>query len=144
PEQTRVYECVPAISKAQAKKFGKNPGKSFHFVLNDIIAKDNRIPPKGFKNSVFKEHLSEPVGAVYADDQHWDDVQLEPPSGCERIVVNLMYQSVSWEYLKFLAEENRTDDWGKRLYEAWNQTDKCAPVVIAEMDITPLILAEIP
>jgi hypothetical protein len=142
PERTRVYECVPAISKAQAKKFGKNPGKSFHFVLNDIIVKDNRIPPKGFKNSVFREHLSEPVGAVYADNQHWDDVQLEPPSGCERIVVNLMYQSVSWEYLKFLAEENRTDDWGKRLYETWNQTDKCAPVVIAEMDITPLALAK--
>jgi len=144
PEQTRVYECVPAISKAQAKKFDKKPGKSFHFVLNDIIAKDNRIPPKGFKNSTFKEHLSEPVGAVYADDQHWDNVQLELPSGCERIVVNLMYQSVSWEYLKFLTEENRTDDWGKRLYEAWSKTDKCAPVVIAEMDITPLTLAEVP
>ena len=59
PEQTRVYECLPAISEAQAKKFGKKPGKSFHFVLNDIIAKDNRIPPKGFNNSAFKEHLSE-------------------------------------------------------------------------------------
>ncbi|MHC4887888.1 MAG: hypothetical protein ACYTEO_00315 [Planctomycetota bacterium] len=135
PEQTRVYECVPAMSKAQAKKFGKKPGKSFHFVLNDIIAKDNRIPPKGFKNSAFKEHLSEPVGAVYADDQHWDDVQLVLPPGCERINVNLMYQSVSWEYLKFLAEENRTDDWGKRLYQAWNQIGQCAPVVIAEIDL---------
>jgi hypothetical protein len=134
PEHTRVYECVPAISEAQAEKFGKKPGKSFHFVLNDIIAKDNRIPPKGFNNAAFAEHLSAPVGAVYADGQHWDDVQLELPSGCERIIVNLMYQSVSWEYLKFLAEENRTDDWGKRLYEAWNQTGRCAPVVIAEIE----------
>ena len=103
-------------------------------MLNDIIAKDNRIPPKGFNNSAFKEHLSEPVGAVYADGQYWDDVQLELPSGCKRIVVNLMYQSVSWEYLKFLAEENRTDDWGKRLYEAWGRTGKCEPVVIAEIE----------
>jgi len=47
---------------------------------------------------------------------------------------NLMYQSVSWEYLKFLVEENRTDDWGKRLYEAWGKTGKCAPVVIAEIE----------
>jgi hypothetical protein len=134
PEKTRVYECLPAISEVQAKKFGKKPGKSFHFVLNDIIVKDNRIPPKGFKNSTFKEHLSEPVGAVYADGQHWDDVILETPTGCKKIVASLVYQSVSWEYLKFLVEENRTDDWGKRLYDAWGKTGKCEPVVIAEIE----------
>jgi hypothetical protein len=136
PEQTRVYECLPAISKAQAARYGKEPGKSFHFVLNDFIAKDNRIPPKGFENSTFKEHLSEPVGVVYADGQYWDEVSLETPSGCRKIVVKLMYQSASWEYIKFLAEENRTDDWGKRLYEAWKQTGQCVPVVIAEVDMT--------
>jgi hypothetical protein len=103
-------------------------------VLNDYIAKDNRIPPRGFKNSTFKEHLSEPVGAEYADGQYWDDVPLEPPAGCKRIVVNLMFQPVSWEYIKFLAEENKTDDWGKRLYEAWNKTGQCAPTVIAELE----------
>ncbi len=135
PEYTRVYECLPAISEAQAAKYGKTPGKSFHFVLNDIIAKDNRIPPKGFKNNTFKEHLSEPVGAVYSDGQHWDDVPLGLPSGCRKIVVKLMYQSASWEYIKFLAEENKTDDWGKRLYEAWKQTGQCAPVVIAEEEM---------
>ena len=134
PEQTRVYECVPAISNTQAKKYGKTAGNSFHFVLNDIITKDNRIPPKGFKNDLFKEHLSGPVGTEYPDGQYWDDIQLELPVGCKRIVVNLMYQSVSWEYLKFLAEENKTDDSGKRLYEAWNKTDMCKPVIIAAME----------
>ena len=82
----------------------------------------------------FKEHLSEPVGAEYADGQYWDDVPLEPPAGCKRVVVNLMYQPVSWEYIKFLAEEDRTDDWGKRLYEAWTKTGQCAPTIIAELD----------
>jgi hypothetical protein len=134
PDQTRVYECLPAISEAQAKKYGQKPGKSFHFILNDFIAKDNRIPPKGFKNSSFAERLSQPVGATYADGQYWDDVPLEPPAGCQRIVVNLMYQSVSWEYIKFLVEENKTDDWGKRLYEAWNKTGQCPPTVMAELD----------
>ena len=43
-----------------------------------------------------------------------------------------MYQSVSWEYLKFLVEEDRTDDWGKRLYETWTRTGRCAPEPIAE------------
>jgi len=137
PEQTTVYECLPAISETQAEKFGVKPGKSFHFVLNDTIAKDNRIPPKGFNNSAFAKHLSAPVGAVYADGQHWDDIEFQLPPGCTRVTVNLMYQSVSWEYIKFLGEENRTDDWGKRLYEAWKQTGRCAPVVIAQIDQTP-------
>jgi len=135
PEHTRVYECLPAMSEAQAARYGKQPGKSFHFVLNDIIAKDNRIPPKGFTNSAFKAHLSGPVDAEYADGQHWDEMPLELPSGCRKTVVKLMYQSASWEYIKFLVDENKTDDWGKRLYEAWKQTGQCAPVVIAETEI---------
>ncbi len=44
-----------------------------------------------------------------------------------------MYQSVSWEYIKFPAEENKTDDWGKRLYHAWDKTGKCQPVVMVEI-----------
>lgn len=134
PEEARVYECLPAISEAQAKKYGKKPGKSFHFVLNDIIAKDNRIPPKGFTNAAFAKHQSAPVGAEYADGQYWDDVELEPPSGCSKVVASLMYQSVSWEYLKFLVEENRTDDWSRRLYDAWNKTGKCPPTNIAQAE----------
>lgn len=134
PDGTRVYECVPGISEAQAKKFGKEPGKSFHFVINDVIAKDNRIPPKGFKNESFAEHLSAPIGAEYADGQYWDDVQFAVPAGSVRVVASVMYQSVSWEYIKFLAEENRTDDWGKRLYKVWNETGKCPPVAIASIE----------
>jgi hypothetical protein len=26
-----------------------------------------------------------------------------------------------------LVEENRTDGWGRRLYEAWEKTGKCEP-----------------
>jgi hypothetical protein len=116
-----------------AKKFNQTPGKSFHFVLNDMIVKDNRIPPEGFKNSAFKEHLSAPVGATYEDGQYWDDIEYDLPEKCVKIEARLMYQSVSWEYIKFLAEENRTDDWGKRLYEAWRQTGQCEPVVMASV-----------
>jgi hypothetical protein len=133
PETTTVYECLPAMSPAQAKKYGKKPGKSFHFVLNDTIAKDNRIPPEGFRNDLFEDHLCQPVGAVYTDGQHWDDVNLSLPDGCGKVTVRLMYQSVSWEYIKFLTEENRTDDWGKRLFEAWEKTGKCPPTVLAEL-----------
>ena len=102
-------------------------------MLNDITVKDNRIPPRGFRNSAFAEHMCRPVGATYADGQHWDDVALELPPGTAEVVVRLMYQSVSWEYLKFLVEENRTDDWSKRLYKAWTKTGRCPPEVIAEV-----------
>lgn len=134
PEDTKIYESLPAISSEQAAKTGKLAGPSFHFVLNDIIAKDNRIPPEGFVNSKFKEHLCEPVGATYADGQNYDDTKLDIPPGTKKIAVRIMYQSMSWEYLKFLVEENKTDDWGKKLYDAWENTGKCQPFVIAEID----------
>lgn len=133
PEETRIYKCLPAMSKDQAKKFSKKPGPSFHFVLNDTIAFDNRIPPKGFENVRFAEHLCQPVGASYADGQHWDEFELNLPPNCTKVSVRLMYQSVSWEYIRFLAEENKTDEWGKRLYESWLKTGKCPPVSIAEL-----------
>jgi len=132
-QRTRLYESLPGISRRQAAKHGKEPGKSFHFVLNDVIVKDNRIPPRGFSNAAFAGHLCQPVGATYADGQHWDDVPLALPEGTAAIEARLMYQSVSWEYIKFLAEENRTDDWGKRLYEAWTKTGFCPPEAIAEL-----------
>ena len=48
--------------------------------------------------------------------------------------LRLLPASVSREYVKFPAEENKTDDWGKRLYDAWNKTGKCPPVSIAEVE----------
>jgi hypothetical protein len=134
PGQTHVYEILFGISQAQAKKYNAKPGKSFHTVLNDTIVKDNRIPPEGFNNKEFREHLSQPVGATYADGQYWDEVELDLPEGCKKLVVSLIYQSVSWEYLKFLAEEDKTDDWGKRLYDAWTKTGKCQPTIIAKIE----------
>jgi len=131
PEGTRVYECLPGVSPEQATKHGLSPGPSLHFILNDVIAKDNRIPPRGFARSAFASQLSAPVGAEYADGQFWDALQFPLPTDTAKVEVRLMYQSVSWEYLKFLVEENRADAWGKQLYTAWEQTGKCPPEEIA-------------
>ena len=131
PENTRVYECKPAISPQQSDKHQVKPGPSFHFILNDVISKDNRIPPRGFRNSAFAEHLAAPVGAQYADGQYWDEIEFALPAGAESVEVRLFYQSVAWEYLKFLVDENRTDKWGKDLYDAWEKTGKCPPEEIA-------------
>jgi hypothetical protein len=134
PDRTRIYEILFAISEERAKKYGVSPGKSFRSVLNDTVIKDNRIPPQGFTNAAFKEHLAQPFGAVYADGQYWDEFEFQLPGGCSRVVARLMYQSVSWEYLKFLAEENRTDDWGQRLYDAWTRTGRCEPTIMATIE----------
>ena len=135
-ENTRVYECKPGISPAQAKKYDKAAGPSFHFILNDITVKDNRIPPRGFKKAAFAEHKCAPVGADYADGQFWDTVEFAVPPGTQQVEARLMYQSVSWEYLKFLREENRTDKWGQQLYEAWDITGRCPPEVVASTSRT--------
>jgi len=136
PDSTRVYECLPGLSEPQAERHGLEPGPSFHFVLNDVIVKDNRIPPRGFSNEKFAEHHCEPVGAEYADGQHWDAMPLELPVGTAEVRVRLMYQSVSWEYIRFLLERNRTDDWGRRLFDAYRATGQCPPEVIAEGTVT--------
>ena len=133
-EGTTVYEAVPGISPAMAEKFNVEPGPSFHFALNDVITKDNRIPPKGFNNETYREHLCEPVGIRYEDGQHWHDARFTLPPNTSRVRIRLMYQSMSWEYLKFLVEENKTDDWGQRLYKTWLNTGKCRPSVMAEIE----------
>jgi hypothetical protein len=131
PEKTRVYECLPGLSKEQADKYHNPPGASFHFILNDVVTKDNRIPPLGFNNAAFASHLAAPVGAEYADGQNWDRIEFPLPPGAAQVEVRLLYQSVSWEYLKFLVEENRSDSWSRLLYDAWEKTDQCPPEEIA-------------
>ena len=100
-----------------------------------MITFDNRIPPRGFNNEAFEERGCRPVGVSYADGQHWDDVAFEIPAGCVKVEARLWYQAVIWDYIKFLAEENRSDEWGKRLYDAWDKTGRCPPVSIAETEL---------
>ena len=85
-------------------------------------------------NPIFAEYLCEPVGKTYANGQYRDDLEFDIPQGTKKVRVRLMYQSMSWEYLKFLAEENKTDDWGKKLYSTWTRTGKCPPTTIAQIE----------
>ncbi len=73
------------------------------------------------------------VRGPFGDGQHWDIGDLTLPQGTAKVVARLMYQSVSWKYLKFPVEENRTDDWSDKLYDAWTRTERCPPQVMAEI-----------
>ena len=67
--------------------------ETFHFVLNDAVLKDNRIPPYGFSYDEARRRNALPVpadqyggagaGSTY---QYWDEINLAPiaPEGAVR------------------------------------------------------------
>jgi hypothetical protein len=129
--QIKVYEIHPGFSPGLAAALGTIPGKSFHFVLNDTVYSDNRIPPRGFTNSGFESVQSEPVAYTYEDGQYWDDTSYRLPQESDSVVVTLYYQTTSKEYVEFLRDENRTNSAGQDLYDAWVAQGKGPPAVMA-------------
>jgi hypothetical protein len=100
----------------------------FHIALLNKVAFDNRIPPRGFRNAAFAAFGGEPVGASYADGQHWDDTRYPMPDGAARAIVTLYHQTTTREYIEFLRDENRTDSTGQAAYDLWVQFGRSAPV----------------
>lgn len=135
---TRVYEAKLGLDAAMAALTGVPAGESFHFVLNNVWLKDNRIPPRGFTNAAFQAVQAAPVGAIYEDGQYWDDTEFAIPPGATSAIVRLYYQSASREYIEFLRDENRTDDRGDVMFEQWELTGKSPPVLMAEVSGVPV------
>jgi hypothetical protein len=127
----KVYEIKPGISADLAPTLGLPVGPSFHFVLNNHIYQDNRIPPRGFTNAGFATIQSAPVGYTYADGQYWDLTDYVVPGATARVVATLYYQTTSKEYVEFLRDENRTNQWGQTFYNLWAGNGKSAPVAMA-------------
>jgi len=86
---TQVYEVHPGIGTNLAAALSMVPDPSLHFVLNNQIYEDNRIPPRGFTNSEFETFGGAPVGHHYDDGQYWDEVYYAIPSGAVRADVRL-------------------------------------------------------
>lgn len=136
--ELKVYECKPALDETTAGLVGTTPGPSFHFVLNNRIDKDNRIPPRGFTNAAFDAFGGTPVCAVYADGQYWDITPYTVPPGATSAVVALYYQSTTKEYVEFLRDRNTTNDAGEILYQLWADHGKCPPELMATTTL-PLV-----
>lgn len=95
--------------------------ETFHFVLNNYVAFDNRIPPYRMSYDEAQKRNSLPVpaaqygvgtaGSVY---NHWDEVDLSKiaPSGAKSADLTLYYQGTSWEYVQFLNNAVDTTDDG--------------------------------
>jgi len=135
-ETTKVYEAHLGLDALMAAAAGMLAGPSFHFAINNKVYFDNRIPPRGFTNAGFEQVQAQPVGAVYADGQYWDDTLFPIPVGAKSAQVSLNYQSTSKEYIDFLRDENRTNNRGRIAYKLWAMHGKSAPVVMDQGSIT--------
>jgi hypothetical protein len=117
--------------------------ETFHFVLNNKVVKDNRIPPYGMsydealKRSILpvpKDQYGNPgAGGVY---NYWDEFELDPPPGAFTAEISLMYQPTSWEYIEFLYLANNGSvgflaNEGANMLDAWLNTGMARPYVMA-------------
>jgi hypothetical protein len=124
----------------------ESPGEdyhTFHFVLNNVMTHDNRIPPYGMRYDEARLRNALPVpydqygnpgaGDVY---NHWDEVDFDIPSGAESAEVRLFYQQTTWEYIQFLWLQNDQQgaflgQEGVNMLDAWLNTGMASPVQMA-------------
>jgi len=117
--------------------------ETFHFVLNNTVTKDNRIPPYGFSYNEARTRNALPVPATQYGNpaaggtyNYWDEVALNPPPGATRAEIRLLYQPTSWEYVQFLYLANNGQNAflaneGVNLRNAWLNTGMAEPHVMA-------------
>jgi hypothetical protein len=133
--EVKIYDVEPGIDPNLASILGLSSGPSFHFVLNNKVYKDNRIPPRGFTNAAYQDFGGAPVDYNYVDGQYWDDTYYSIPLAATSTEVILYYQSTSKEFVEFLRDENVTNNDGNDVYNLWNNNDKCPPEVMETAEI---------
>jgi hypothetical protein len=129
-------------------------GHLFHFVRNDCVALDNRIPPEGFFGGADLE--TRPVGYTYPETVpgsgrlvHWDVTTYQVPVPATAVspvtvTATLRYQTASKDYVDFLRDQavihGFPDDClartsgppgrsrGELLHDLWAATDRSPPV----------------
>jgi hypothetical protein len=116
---------------------------TFHFVLNNVMTEDNRIPPYGFTYDEARTRNALPVPATQYGSPgpggtfaYWDERSFAIPQGATRVEARVFYQQTSWEYVQFLWKANdRLNTFlgneGVNLLDAWLNTGQAAPVQIA-------------
>jgi len=117
--------------------------ETFHFVLNNTVVKDNRIPPYGMSYDLARVRNALPVpvnqyGAPAEGEEYnyFDEVPLNAPGGAQSAEVSLMYQPTSWEYIQFLWKGNDGSnaflgEEGVNMLDAWLNTGMAEPYAMA-------------
>lgn len=157
-DQLKVYEAIYGVwneATGVCETTDEQGREQFHFVLNDCIVKDNRIPPRGFDAKPDLETAS--VGYSYplaADGrtlEHHDltEYTIPVPLGARtpiEVVATLRFQTTSKEYVEFLRDRAVEGDYpddciersdgtigmsrGEYLYDVWERYDRSPPVDI--------------
>jgi len=125
---TTVYEMQVALSADAATATGLPAGVTTHMALADTIAKDTRIPPRGFNNTTYANAGAPVVGISYGDGEYWHEQQVALPANTARVVAKLYYQSLTRHYIEALRDGNVTDSWGTTLHSLWQATGRGAPI----------------
>jgi hypothetical protein len=123
--------------------------ETFHFVLNNTVVKDNRIPPYGMRYDIARVRNALPVpadqygaGGPGSTYNNWAAFVVSPPVGAIYATIELLYQPTSWEYIQFLHLANKGADpaaggnaflaeEGVNMLEAWLNTGMASPYVMA-------------
>jgi glucose/arabinose dehydrogenase len=126
-----VFEIQQAISPSMSSVLNSTipAGPSFHFVLNNSVFKDNRIPPKGFNAAAFSRPGLMPMengqpSTIYVPGQNYFEKTYTLPVAAVRVQAFLYYQTASKEYIDFLAAKGGVD--ARTLSLLWT-TDKSQP-----------------
>ncbi len=169
--QAKVYEAKLGVfnhaGTGQCDLVDSATGKKmFHFVLNDCVVEDNRIPPLGFTPSV----ETAPVGYAYPNNPalpgtlaNWDDTTLSIPVPLTAtlpylVEARVFYQSTSKEYVEFLRDESQSTcdprdagcdptlpdarpNRGEKMHGLWERYDRAPPT---EMEVARASLAIVP
>lgn len=145
---TKVYEVRQGITPNHALALSNRvpAGESFHFVLNNTVLFDNRIPPRGYTAETFAAADMQPVGYQYAEGQYWDVTRYRVPHDSTKIEVQLLFQSASDDYLDFLergADFTVADavlgevNWGATIGKLRRGLGLDEPEIMATAVITP-------
>ncbi len=141
--QVKIYESIPGIwnedpdnnpltDDGTCEITDGNGNKMFHFVLNDCIGKDNRIPPLGFRGA---ENIEmKPVGISYptvvnqpGQVVNYDVTNYQIPitgqSGPFNVTAKLKFQTASKDYIDFLdrqATDNNFETENQMCDRSWS------------------------
>jgi hypothetical protein len=142
-----AYDRVTgAVTHTVADIAALDPGEyheTFHFVLNNKVVKDTRIPPWGMDYDESLRRSILPVPATQYGNpgaggtfNYFDEITLDPPPGAMRADISLMYQPTSWEYIQFLDHANNGSvaflaNEGANILDAWLNTGMAAPHIMA-------------
>jgi len=116
---------------------------TFHFVLNNVMTHDDRIPPYGFRYDDARLRNALPVpktqygnpapGGTY---DYRSDVDFTIPANAATVEVGLYYQQTSWEYIQFLwlANDGQSTFLGQEginMLDGWLHTAMSPPLLLA-------------